>query len=403
MGWTRAKHEAKGPKVLIVGPTGCYKTRTVLRAGHVDEGSPRLLVFDYEDGADQYEDEFSFARVKIQQTVKLDDKRYKITEQEVRDLKNDRHVYKPMIAQGYVHGVDFARVTLLNRLAKNPIDFLLIDPITTHYSWIVDKWLDVFLKREVTSKGHHKDYYTLQPRDYDKLKRDFQSFVSRLQAIQAGVFQIAHEKPKYAEGEIMKQIGMTADVHKSLPYKVDVHIHIEEEESGKAASAEKRFTNYIALVRKDRTHTLDARFVWVGKDPKKGYSQYFLTKFEGLLAWKGKKTKATVADPILEDAAKIPEATETEEAPTDGKVPTIHLKQLKFLKDELAINQETWAGILKKRGVVTAWDLPKDEAEKLIGRLRERLSEVVLLEFRIRFEGANRPEEDASKGGNFQG
>ncbi len=198
MGWTRAKHEPKGPKVLIVGPTGCFKTRTVLRAGHVDEGSPRLLVFDYEDGADQYENEFNFSRRKIQQAVKLSDKEYEITPQEVKDLKADRHVYKPFLEQGYVHGVDFARVTMLNRIGKTPIDFLLVDPITTHYSWIVDKWLDVFLKRELTSKGHRKDYYTLQPRDYDKPKRDFQSFISRLQAIQAGVFLIAHEKPEYA-------------------------------------------------------------------------------------------------------------------------------------------------------------------------------------------------------------
>ena len=84
----------KVPRALpSIGPTGSLKTRTFLRAGHREGGPPRLLLLDYEDGADHYEGEFNFARVKIQQVMRLDDPKLAVTRQEVQDLSADRNVY----------------------------------------------------------------------------------------------------------------------------------------------------------------------------------------------------------------------------------------------------------------------------------------------------------------------
>ena len=408
MAWERAIPIEKGPKVLIVGPTGCYKTRTVMRAGHVAEGAPRLLLLDYEDGGDLYRKEFNFSCTKIQQVINLSDPYYAITEQEIVDLKADRHVYLPILNQGFIHGVDFARVILLNRVAKNPIDFIVVDPITTHYSWIMDKWLDIFLKREVSSKGYKRDYYTMQPRDYDKPKREFQSFVSRLQAVDTGVFIIAHEKPEYAEGEIMKKIGMTADVHKSLPYKMDVHIHIQEEEAGKAQAGDKRHTKYIAYRKKDRTNSLEERFVWVNKDAC-GWSPYFITKMEALLNWSAGGSSLQGDDPLAmrdeADAVKTHKSADPTRNAKDGKVSDDQLRRLAWLKQELNISNEVWKGkILAKREVVTARHLLLRAADELIARLRERLSAKSILFYRVELEGKNGPpqEEKAPEAAGFQ-
>ena len=382
MGWERANHQDKGPKVAVIGPTGSLKTRTFLRAGHRDDGPPRLLLLDYEDGADHYDDEFNFAREKIHQVMRLDDPELAITREEIQDLRADRNVYKPLLDRGQVYGVDFASVTLLGRIARNPIDFVCVDSISMHYQWVMDKWLDIFLKREADSPGNRRDYYTMQPRDYDKPYRDVQQFICRLKAEGAGVFMTTQEKPEYAEGEFMKKIGMTHDAHKRLPYLMDTVVHVEPEETGKATSAEKRHTRFVAVVRKDRTNRLSDRFVWANHED--GFSKTFITLFGDLLGWEGKQADLDAATPPMEtDGAssqaesKTPEADQPSSAPcpsNDGKVTRPQLMKLKWLKQYLAVPDDRWKGVLAKRDVTTARDLTFSQADDLIETLYGKLN-----------------------------
>lgn len=387
MGWDAAQHEDKGAKVAIIGPTGSFKTRTVLAAGNGSKGNPRLLVMDYEAGSDLYDDEFCFAREKIHQRIRLDDPEKKITEQEIRDLKNDRYTFQPILNKGEVYGVDFARVTMINRLAKKPIDFVLIDSVSMHHQWLLDKWMDIFYIRETKSQGHRGDYYTMQPRDYDKPYREIQQFILNLKALNVGVFLCAQEKPEYAEGQMMKKIGMTGDYHKRLPYLMDTVIHIEDEESGKAASAEKRHTKYIAITRKDRTNTLPARFVWID-NPKDGYCRTFVTLMENLLKWKGQSTTGLNGDNLPPAETSTPSAaTATVSAPSETPTQTDELTfplwpgeeyktrmmKLKVLKHELQIPDDQWKAIIEKRGKDSARFLEAKQQEELITKLWEKI------------------------------
>lgn len=397
MSWERAEAIKKGPKCLITGPTGCYKTRSILKAGDQPKGeAPRLLMLDYEDGADPYRKEFNFACIKAQQVMRLDDPDLTITDQEIADLKDDRHVYKPMIEQGLAYGIDIMRVTILNRLAHKPIDFVCVDSATVHYLWVCDKWLDIFLKRESTSKGYKRDYYTMQPRDYDKPKREFLSFIVRLKALNAGIFVTCQEKSEYAEGELMRKIGMIADAHKSLPYYMDTVIHIEPEEGGKAKATEKRHTKFVAMTRKDRTNLLNQRFVWVdGEDD--GYSKTFVTMMQQVMDFKAGKTENLGQNQA--EAAAVKDSTEdkpkernemTSSSQESGRPVSNHqLRRLKWFKDVMEIDNTAWKKILEKRMVNTARNLNRLQADEIIVNLYKRLPENRVTEYRVQFEGAN--------------
>lgn len=389
MTWNKAEHVDKGPKVCVIGPTGSYKTRTFLAAGTAKNNEPpRMLVLDYEDGTDHYDGEFSFARVKIPYEAELTDPRLALTKQEVADLKADRYTFSPILEAGKVYGVDLARVTIINRLAASPLDFVLVDSVSMHYQMLFDKWLDIFYKRETKSPGHRRDYYTMQPRDYDKPARELQMFVKRLLALNVGVFMTSQEKAEYAEGEIMKKIGMQLDAHRRLPYLLDTVIHLEPEEEGKAKSAEKRHTSYVAVIKKDRTGAINERFKWVNNDAE-GYSKSFLTRLENVLGFKGRATELPSGEP---EPTPEPEAPKVEAPPPPlgevpeendrtNKCPVKYLEALKELKDLLGVDTETWRDIMLKRGVSTARNLTEGQALDVIVKLYNRLETMASVSF----------------------
>jgi len=373
--WKRAVHEPKGPKVVMAGPTGSRKTRTIMAAADSDK-DPRLLLIDYEDGGDWFEKDFNFSRVKIEQVISLSDPRYEITNQEIENLRRDRFVWLPMLERGQVHGVDFARVTLLDRIAKNPIDMVSVDSATVHYSWTIDKWHDIFIVRE-KGAGNKRDYYTLQPRDWDKIKREFWHYLARLKALQVGVFVTCHTKDKYADSsngaDFLKKIGMMADIERKLPYYMDTEILIEREEEGKAKSAEKRHDKFVAIVKKDRTHSLPGRFVWVNGEDE-GHSKSFVERMRGIISWQGRVTEdldeaAPPQDSPEREAEAIREATQSEPMATRD-----NLERLVYLKDKLGIATEKWRSVLEKLfDVETAKRLTKKQANSLIEMLVQKL------------------------------
>lgn len=61
MPFVQAKKARKRKKIMLWGPPGCHKTRTMLRLGHVeDEDNPKLAVMDVEFGTDWFREEFNF-------------------------------------------------------------------------------------------------------------------------------------------------------------------------------------------------------------------------------------------------------------------------------------------------------------------------------------------------------
>lgn len=407
MAWERAETEEKGPKILIAGPTGSFKTRTILKACHRD-GDPRLLLLDYEHGSDKYEKEFNFARVKIDKTMPIRNSArpdLSVTSQEVKDLRNDRHVYKQILDDGKVYGVDFARIVLLNRLAKNPIDFVGVDCLTIHWDWIIDKWLDIFFVRETKSKGHKLDYYTLQPSDHDKPKRELFDFISRLRALNVGTFATAHTKPKYSKKEFMEVIGVTADVKESAPHMFDTYVYLEGDDVVNPKDASETRRRWIATVEKDRSHLLGdtgTRFVWSDAQNENGYSESFLSKEKEALNWEGRKTEdlpradENKAKKLETLADKAPPAEEKAPTPEPDKEPVSkdQLRQLVFWKEALNLSLSSWQSIIRTYEVSTARSLTKAQAGALLAKFfTEESDDRVLMDFESKFGRSAREAE----------
>ena len=62
--WKVAKKNNKRFKILLIGDTGTFKTRTSLRLANRTDGESALAVVDTESGTDHYADEFNFLVLK---------------------------------------------------------------------------------------------------------------------------------------------------------------------------------------------------------------------------------------------------------------------------------------------------------------------------------------------------
>jgi len=210
MNWEIATPKKKKYKLFFWGPEGCFKTRTALRLGNVPENAePALAVIDTEFGTDHYGGEFRFRR---KQTVDPD---------EVFNLVKD--------------------------IIKNPngIRTLLIDSFSIYYQSVVSKYADLFLKREVTSKGNKKEYYVLQPRDYQAINREVYNFIRMLLACDLNVIATCHAKEKW--GKDMQIDGSVPDGPKKMSHFFDTVVEIEDAKEGGFKGTVKR---------KDRTNSL---------------------------------------------------------------------------------------------------------------------------------------------------
>jgi len=209
-GWQIAEPKSKKYKIFIWGPEGCFKTRTALRLGNVaDDQPPATAMIDTEFGSDHYGGEFRFVR---KQTVDPDE-----VFEAVKEL-----ISKP-----------------------GNIKTLIIDSFSVYYESLMSKYVDLFLKREVNSAGNKRDYYVIQPRDYQQINREAYNLIRMLLACDLNVIVTCHAKDKW--GENMKVEGKIADGPKKMAHYFDTIIEIEDSKSN-------LFTGVVK--RKDRTHTL---------------------------------------------------------------------------------------------------------------------------------------------------
>ena len=100
----------------------------------------------------------------------------------------------------------------------------VIDDLTVYYERVNVKWLKLYLKRNVSSKGHHKEFYTLQPNDHGNIKREIRSLVRRLLVMDLNIVATARSVKEYADDgkDFMKPTGeQTFDGEKGLPHEFD--------------------------------------------------------------------------------------------------------------------------------------------------------------------------------------
>ena len=164
-------------KALFWGDSGAGKTTLALRF-------PHPAVIDLEGGTVHYGGQFDF------------------------------EVLKATTADEVMAAVDW----LLTH--EHPYRTLVIDPITIHWDALQAKWSQIFLQRNKGGKGHHGEYYELQPRDWVTMKAEFKLLVRKLLQLDMNVIVTARQKALYSDSGFMRVIGETFDGEKSLPYRV---------------------------------------------------------------------------------------------------------------------------------------------------------------------------------------
>jgi hypothetical protein len=197
-----AQARRKRLKLLTWGDSGVGKTTLALRF-------PSPVVIDLEGGCDLYGDRFEFGVLRTTSCEEVD------------------------------RAVDWLAANDHGRT-------LVLDPVSILWDAIQEKWSQVFLQRSRGSKGHRHDFFELGPKEWQTIKSDWKGFVRKLIALDMHVVVTARAKPQYAEAGFMRQIGMTFDGEKSLPYLFDVVLRQYRDDAGR----------FLAEVVKDRTGKL---------------------------------------------------------------------------------------------------------------------------------------------------
>jgi hypothetical protein len=129
---------------------------------------------------------------------------------------------------------------------EHPYRTLVVDPITLYWDSLQRKWNEILLRRNKGSKGHHLEYYDMQPRDWMTIKADHKEFIRKLIQLDMNVIVTARQKTLYADQGFMRAVGETFDGEKSLPYLFDTILRLYRDEKGR----------FMAENIKDRTNKL---------------------------------------------------------------------------------------------------------------------------------------------------
>lgn len=177
-------------KLFLWGDSGVGKTTLALKF-------PRPAVIDMEGGTEHYGGAFAF------------------------------EVLKATSADEVVQAVDW----LLTR--PHPYRTLIVDPVTLYWDALQRKWSDIFLRRNKTSKGHHLEFYDLQPRDWMTVKAEFKDLIRKLIQLDMNVIITARQKAQYADAGFMRVVGETFDGEKTLPYVFDTILRLYRDDAGR--------------------------------------------------------------------------------------------------------------------------------------------------------------------------
>jgi hypothetical protein len=186
--------------------------------------------------------------------------------------------------------------------------------------------------REPASKGHKKEYYVLQPRDYTPINRYANKQIRMLLKSDLNVIGICQSKDKWDD---MQVVGVQADGPKRLAHFFDTIIEISEGKKG-----------FIGHVRKDRSNTF---------------------KIGTQIPWMSEKeiVKAMAGMDFLTGVAK-PMVINSEDIDFDDKVDL--LGQVHDLKK--GMSQEKYLEILLTFGVKSANDLGVNDVRALIEKMK---------------------------------
>lgn len=332
-------------KILITGPRGQYKTRSILHMCDVPEDqSPILSIIDTENGTDHYGNQFRFRRFRSSDP------------DEIADYVEDK--------------------------SKKPqgVEVLSMDSHTLYFDAVKSKYADLYLKRMPTSSGHKKEFYVFQPNDHAPYQKEIYDLLRDFIKSPFHFVWTCHSANKWSG---MKVIGEKPDGVKGLEHWFDTVIHIYEKSNGA----------FIAKVEKDRTGMLPEKktFPWRSQDDAFALFAPFRDLIQGAIV--AEKTAETVtptpttitpeekeaadkkateekkAEPLKETPSSATAETKTKK-PDDPANQKADLMQIVKLKKELRIvAPASWKNLLKPYKVGTAKEMDTGQRKKFIAEL----------------------------------
>jgi hypothetical protein len=302
----------------------------MLRLGNVPNGAEmKLAVLDSESGTFHYDDQFNFRR---EIGIDMDEAREKIAK-----------LPSPIVSLG----VD--SYSIFDRSTKK-------------------KWNDLYLKRLITSSGHHKEFYVLQPNDHQNLNQERDLFIQTLLESNLNVFMTAEIKNDW---EGLKVLGVTGDLPERFEHIFDTVIGISERG--------RDLVGYKAKVLKDRSHILEANKVYDWNSEEQAYD--LMKRFDLTVLNPGaKKAEAPAAAVTIAEDKPAQEQVVTPAAPAapaEVKTDTqALLTEVVSLKKQLGINdKEKWTKMLNDVDpkAASAKEFSPEQLQKFVGDLKALL------------------------------
>lgn len=353
--WFRpAKPSNRRHKILIWGLSGSAKTKSALEF-------PQCAYIDNHGSAEKYESAYP------------------------------QHLFFGSASEPPTSDNTMAAVTFL---LSDPGDrrTLALDDITTYWDQVQGKWSKLFLSRLPKSPGHHAEFYTFQPSDWQHPKRELRSLIRRMIALDMNVVVIARAQKEYAGtgADFMKVVGEIFAGEKNMVYEFDyVFQFVYEEGKYKAivhkqrvSPGEKPMPAYFefCINEQGKSTFYDEFSKYVDKE-RLNQEPHQVTdpvKGEGaeVVADQPAPETSALANPTLAVQNQQPAASQPvegpfgEQLPTAAAITTAKLDKLVAIKKQFNIQKEEWDKTLSKMfNAATARALTEGQANELINYL----------------------------------
>lgn len=275
-------------KMFLYGPAGVGKTTAAIMF-------PQALVVDMEKGAQNYTGTIKKSNSSVLETTNPDD-----VKDEIRALLTEKHHFRTLI----------------------------IDPITSYYGALQEKWARTFEKHASNEKQAELQDYGM--RFWSRVKSEYKSMQRLLMALDTNIIITAHQKDIYGNG--MQKIGVGPDSMRGDDYFFDFVFQLENVNG-------KRMAKTI----KERAEIGKAKF-----------PEYFEWNYQNFLKFYG-------ADIIEKESTPVPMATPEQ------------VEKVKKLLDVVKVSDDEITKWFDK-AEVTDWDeMTEEQINKVISYLDKKL------------------------------
>jgi len=182
-------------KLFMYGPAGVGKTTAAIQF-------PSAVIIDMEKGAENYTQTISKSGSVILQSVNPDE-----VKDEIKNLLTEKHPYKTLI----------------------------IDPVTSLYNAIQEKWGRIFEKHATSEKQAELQDFGM--RYWGRIKSEYKAIQRMLMALDMNIIVLSHQKDVYGPG--MQKIGVGADTMKGDEYFFDYVFQLENKDGKRIAKTVK--------------------------------------------------------------------------------------------------------------------------------------------------------------------